>query len=161
MLTILTSIIGFVGGFVPDILKYFKQKQDNAHELEVMKLQIEAQEKLHTQRLEEINAQADIAESKALYQSAKVEYSGVKWVDAIIGFLNGTVRPVVAYLFVGLYSVVKLAQVYSMVHTSGTTYLDAVKYTYTELDMSCLMLVLSYYFGQRMSTKVFGLDKKK
>ena len=157
MLTILTSIIGFVGGFVPDILKYFKQKQDNAHELEVMKLQMEAQEKLHTQRLEEINAQADIAESKALYESAKIEYTGVGWVDGTIGFLNGTVRPVVAYLFVGLYSVVKLAQVYSMVEGSGTTYLDAVKYTYTELDMSCLMLVLSYYFGQRMATKVFKL----
>lgn len=157
MLTILTSIIGFVGGFVPDILKYFKQKQDNAHELEVLKLQMEAQKQAHTERLEEINAQADISESQALYQSAKVEYSGVKWVDAIIGFLNGTVRPIVAYLFVGLYAVVKLAQVYSMVHGSGTTYLDAVKYTYTELDMSCLMLVLSYYFGQRMATKVFKL----
>lgn len=157
MLTILTSIIGFVGGFVPDILKYFKQKQDNAHEIEILKLQMEAQKELHTEKMEEINANADIEESKALYQSAKVEYTGVKWIDGIIGLLNGTVRPVVAYLFVGLYSVVKLAQVYGMVHGSGTTYLDAVKYTYTELDMSCLMLVLSYYFGQRMATKVFKL----
>lgn len=155
MFTILSSIIGFVGGFIPDIMKYFKQKQDNAHELEIMKLQMEAQSQLHTEKLEEINAEADISESKALYESAKVTPTGVGWADAILGLLNGTVRPVVAYLFVGLYCTVKLAQVYSMAHGSGTTILDAVKYTYTEMDMSCLMLVLSYYFGQRMATKVF------
>lgn len=157
MFTILSSIIGFVGGFIPDILKYFKQKQDNAHELEVMKLQVEAQSKLHVEKLEEINAEADIAESKALYESAKIIPTGVGWADAALALLNGTVRPVVAYLFTGLYCTVKLAQVYSMVHGSGTTFLDAVKYTYTEMDMSCLILVLSYYFGARMSSKVFRL----
>jgi len=157
MFTILTSIIGFVGGFIPDILKYFKQKQDNAHEIDILKLQMEAQSQLHTEKLEEINAQADISESKALYESAKVTPTGVGWADAVLGLLNGTVRPVVAYLFVGLYCTVKLAQVWSMTTASGTTILDAIKYTYTELDMSCLMLVLSYYFGQRMASRVFRL----
>ena len=156
-MTIVTSIIGFIGGFIPDILKYFKQKQDNAHEIEILKLQMEAQKQLHTERLEEINAQADISESKALYESAKTQLTGVGWADAALALLNGTVRPVVAYLFVGLYCVVKLAQVYSMTTASGTTILDAVKYTYTELDMSMLVLVLSYYFGARMASKVFRL----
>ena len=157
MLTILSSVIGFIGGFIPDILKYFKQKQDNAHEIDILKLQMQAQAQLHTERLEEINAQADISESQALYKSAEIKPTGIGWADAVLGLLNGTVRPVVAYLFVGLYCTVKLAQVYSMAHGSGTTILDAVKYTYTDMDMSCLMLVLSYYFGQRMATKVFKL----
>jgi hypothetical protein len=157
MIAILGSLIGFVGGFIPDILKYFKQKQDNAHELDVLKLQMEAQKQLHTERLEEINAEADISESKALYESSKMEKTGVGWVDAILNLYNGSVRPTITYLFTGLYCTVKLAQVYSMVHGSGTGWLDAVKYTYTEMDMSCLMLCLSYYFGQRMSAKVFKL----
>jgi hypothetical protein len=157
MIALLGSVLGFLGSFIPDILKYFKAKQDNKHELEVLKLQMEAQKQLHTERLEEINAQADISESKALYESAKIEPTGVKWADAVLALYNGSVRPSITYLFTGLYCTVKMAQVWSMVHVSGTTFLDAVKYTYTDVDMSCLMLVLSYWFGQRMSAKVFKL----
>ena len=157
MIAILGSIIGFIGGFVPDIIKYFKSKEDNKHEIEIMELQIKAQSQLHTERLEEINAEADIAESKALYESAKIEKTGVGWVDAVIGLVNGFVRPTVAYLFVGLYCTVKLAQVYSGMNGGEATFLDSIKHTYTEMDMSCLMLVLSYYFGQRMATRVFRL----
>lgn len=157
MIALLGSILGFVGGFIPNILKYFQQKQDNAHEIAILKLQMEAQSQLHTERLEEINAEADISESKALYSAAKIEKTGVKWADALLAVFNGTVRPMITYLFTGLYCTVKMAQVFSMVKVSGTTFLDAVKYTYTETDMACLLLVLSYWFGQRMSTKVFKL----
>lgn len=157
MIALLGSALGFIGGFIPEILKYFKSKQDNKHELDILKLQMQAQAQLHTERLEEINAEADISESKALYESARIEKSGVKWADAILNLYNGSVRPTITYLFTGLYCTVKLAQVWSMVHGSGVSFLDAVKYTYTEVDMSCLMLCLSYYFGQRMSAKVFKL----
>lgn len=157
MIALLGSVLGFIGGFIPDILKFFKAKQDNKHELEVLKLQMQAQAQLHTERLEEINATADIEESKALYTSAKIEQTGVKWADALLALYNGSVRPSITYLFTFLYCAVKIAQVYSMVHVSGTGVLDAIKYTYTDIDMSCLMLCLSYYFGQRMSAKVFHL----
>ena len=160
MIALLGSVLGFVGGFIPDILKYFKSKQDNAHEIEILKLQMEAQKQLHTERLEEINVQADIEESKALYESSRIEKSGVGWADAILNLYNGSVRPSITYLFTGLYCTVKLAQVYSMVHGSGTGWLDAVKYTYTENDMACLMLTLCYWFGQRAAGKAFGWNKK-
>jgi hypothetical protein len=157
MIALLGSLVGFIGGFVPSILKYFQQKQDNKHELDVMQLQMQAQAQLHTEKIEEINVTGDIEESKALYTNAKIEQTGVKWADAMLALFNGTVRPVITYLFTGLYVIVKLAQVQSMVKGSGTTVLDAVKYTYTETDMSCLMLVLSYWFGQRMAQKVFKI----
>lgn len=157
MIALLGSLLGFVGGFIPQILKYFQNKQDYAHEIDIMKLQMEAQAQLHTERLEEINAEADINESKALYESAQIEKTGVRWADALLAVYNGTVRPTITYLFTGLYVTVKIGQVASMVKGSGTSVLDAVKYTYTEVDMSCLMLVLSYWFGQRMASKVFKL----
>ena len=157
MVALLGSLIGFCGSFVPDILKYFKAKQDNTHEINILKLQIEAQSQLHTERLEEINTQADINESEALYKSAKIEKTGVKWADAALELFNGTVRPMVTYLFVGLYCIVKLSQIYAMVYGSGLSILDAVKYTYTENDFSAMLLCLSYYFGARMATRVFRI----
>ena len=157
MIALLGGLVGLLGSFIPNVLKYFQTKQDYAHEKDIMKLQMEAQSKLHTERLEEINTEADIEESKALYQSAKIEKTGVGWADALLVLYNGTVRPTITYLFVGLYCTVKLGQVYSMVTVSGTSILDAIKYTYTETDMGCLLLVLSFWFGQRMSQKVFHL----
>jgi hypothetical protein len=157
MIAILGSLIGFCGSFIPDILKYFKSKQDNTHEINILKLQIEAQSQLHTQRLEEINTQADVSESESLYKYSKTERTGVRWADASIELFNGTVRPMVTYLFVGLYCSVKISQIYGMVYGSGISIIDAVKYTYTENDFSAMLLCLSYYFGQRMSAKVFKL----
>ena len=41
MIEIFSAILGFAAPFLPELLKYFNRKQDNAHELEMMKLQIE------------------------------------------------------------------------------------------------------------------------
>ena len=41
MIEIFSAVLGFAAPFLPEILKYFNRKQDNAHELEMMKLQIE------------------------------------------------------------------------------------------------------------------------
>jgi hypothetical protein len=157
MLALIASGLGFLGGFVPSILEYFKNKQDNKHELDIMKLQIERDKLQHTYKIEEINVNADVQESVALYDHSKTELTGVKWADALLALYNGSVRPSITYIFTGLYCTVKLAQITSMVKSSGTTVLDAIKYTYTENDMACLMLVLSYWFGQRMAAKVFKI----
>jgi len=156
MITILSSLMGFLGGWIPELLKLWKAKKDQEHELAIMKLQMEAQSQLHTQKLEEINAQADIAESQALYKSAELKPSGVGWIDGILYFWNGTVRPTVTYLFVGLYVTVKIAQVYGMLEAK-IPWDKAILFMWTEFDASSLMLVLSYYFGARMATKVFKL----
>src|SRR5574343_265914 len=99
MIALIGSALGFIGGFIPEILKFFKQKQENKHEINILKLQMQAQSQLHTERLEEINAEADISESRALYESAKIEKTGVGWADAVLGLYNGTVRPTITYLF--------------------------------------------------------------
>ncbi len=101
MITLLGSLLGFIGAAFPDFLKLFKEKADRKHELAILQLQLEQQKQGHSNRLEEIYVEADIAESKALY---KTYNTGIRWVDA----LNGTVRPVVAYCFFLLYASVKI-----------------------------------------------------
>ena len=62
---------------------------------------MEAQRQGHTQRLEEIQVQADVAESKALYAHAD-QPSGVKLVEA----LRASVHPVIAYALFILFATV-------------------------------------------------------
>lgn len=156
MFSIFSSIIGFLGGFMPDVLKYFKQKQDNAHELSMLDKQIEMAKVAHTQAVEIKNMDADIAESQALYKSAELKPSGVGWIDGLLYFYNSTVRPTITYGFVGLYGLHKVSAI-KLAMDSGTDKWLILRDSYTEYDQATLSLVLGYWFGQRMATKVFKL----
>ena len=54
MIEIFSAVLGFAAPFLPEVLKYFNRKQDNAHELEMMRLQIEKGAAEHALRMEEI-----------------------------------------------------------------------------------------------------------
>lgn len=158
MFALLSLVVGFAGSFFPSLLKFFQQKQDNAHELEVLKLQLQGQAQGSTERIAEINVKGDIEESVALYKASELKASGIKWIDALLYFYNGTVRPNIAYIFVGLYSLHKIACIHVGLQ-SGTDKWLLLRDGFTEFDASALMLVLGYFFGQRMAAKVFKLNK--
>ena len=156
MFAILSLVLGFAGSFFPSLLKFFQQKQDYAHELEILRLQLQGQAQGSTERIAEINVKGDVEESIAMYKAAELKPSGVKWIDALLYFYNGTVRPTITYIFVGLYGMHKVACVKVALET-GTNKWLILRDQFTEFDASSLMLVLGYWLGQRMAVKVFHL----
>jgi hypothetical protein len=95
MFSLIGSVLGFGTSFLPKILGYFQQKQDNAHELKMIIAQTEAQTKLEHVRLEGVNIEADISETEALHkEQTKITIKASQWVIN----LNATVRPVMTYL---------------------------------------------------------------
>jgi hypothetical protein len=133
--------LGFAGSIIPTIFKHFQDKSDKKHELEIMKLQMKAQEKCGTQRLAEINTNADIKENYSLY---KTFYSGIKWIDAF----NGSVRPVLAYAFFGLYSWTK----FIYFTKSGDNF--SLTEIWTSVDNTIFLTIIAYFFGQRAMQKI-------
>ena len=63
MITIIGSLIGFGTSMLPRAFDMFQDWQDRKQELEIMDRQIKMAEMRHTQKLEQLNVQADIAES--------------------------------------------------------------------------------------------------
>ena len=145
MMTLLGSLIGFTSAAFPDLLKLWRDAADRQHELTILRMQMEQQAAGHTQQLEEIHVEADIAESKALYRSY---YSGIRWVDA----LNGTVRPVLAYAFFLLYFTIKCMQ-FAMVDLSNPLPWHMTMLWSVE-DQAIFAGIISFYFGQRAMSKV-------
>lgn len=95
MLSLLGSLLGFGTSFLPKIMDYFQDKQDKAHELNMIAKQAEAQAKLEGVRLQAMNVEADIRESEALLKhDAKITGKSSQWVVN----LAATVRPVMTYL---------------------------------------------------------------
>jgi hypothetical protein len=145
MITLLGTLIGFISSIIPDLVKLFQEQRDQKHERELLELQMQQQRNGFTQRLEEIQVQADVAESKALY---KTWTSGIAWVDA----LNGTVRPVLAYSFFLLYCSVKVMQ-FSVIdwHHPLPWQLEVL---WNPEDQAIFAGIIAFYFGQRAMGKI-------
>ena len=84
ILTLLGSLGGFAASAVPRIFDMVDEWQDRKHESEMVKLNMEAAKIQHELRLEEINAQADIAQTKAIYQLYKRLVKLLRIVDYLI-----------------------------------------------------------------------------
>ncbi|KJZ67252.1 hypothetical protein [Pseudomonas fluorescens] len=168
MIAMFSAFFGFMAPFLPELLKYFTRKQDNSHELELMKLRLESAASEHTWRMEEINAKADIEESIAvrkpeetyadkLLGAAKGSGIGV-WMTSFIALVGVIIdaairlaRPAITYAVVGFYITYKLTMFH--VFENGTGGAEAILKTWGEFDEQLLIIVVSYWFGHRALNK--------
>jgi len=119
----ITSLIAFLGGSVfrmlwGEISSFLTKKQENTHELEMMKLQGDLETATHTRNLESMKAQAglgiqiireqasatgSIIETTAWLEAVKgtTQSIGIKFIDA----WNGIIRPLVATWSIVLISI--------------------------------------------------------
>ena len=150
MLTLLGSLLGFVSSALPDVLKMVTARADRQHELDIMDRQIAMQGQGAEQKLAEIQVQADITESVALYKSAVP--TGVAWVDA----LSGTVRPVITYAFFTLFAAVKGSALYVLVVMHGAALTEALPQIWDGETAALFAATISFWFGQRALAKLRG-----
>jgi len=147
MLTLIGSLIGFISSAFPDLLKLFQDHQDRKHELAILDRQMEQAAQGHSHRLEEINAQADISESRALYRHASLP-AGYKWIEG----LRASVRPVITYAFFTLFAVVKYAGLQSLLD-QGVPVTQALIAIWDPETQALFAAVISFWFGQRALNK--------
>ncbi len=149
MVTLLASIAGFITSIVPEILKFFRDKQDKIHELKIFEKQIEfSRESPGSRGVEEIYVTRDLIEQASLYSTYK---TGISWVDA----LNGSVRPVLAYSFFIMYGAIKFIQ-YSAIR-ANLKVIEDIEILWSVDDQAIFAGIISFYFGQRAFSK---LNKK-
>jgi hypothetical protein len=153
MITLLAAVVGFCGSIVPELLKVFKDYQDKNHELQIFEKQIKvAKHKIrdvdflhlgneHQKHLE------DRSELNILYKNYT---TGINFIDA----LNGSVRPVLAYAFFALYSLIKFMQ-YKAIAYNNATLVEYINVLWNLEDQAIFTSIVSFYFGQRTFRKMF------
>ena len=140
MLEILGSLLGFGASAIPTLISYFQDSKDKKHELAL-------HEKIAESNIKEaqitgeltnlaLELKADIASTKASHQP--MQLTGIDWVDA----LRGSVRPLVTYWFMSLYS-----------YSKYITYVQGGD-MWTSFDQTLLATVISFWFGERLIRKV-------
>lgn len=158
--TLLTLFGGGLGGllrFVPEIFKLFTEKKDRDHEYRMTQLQLQIDQARSAQAIDLAHTQGDMAvqagEMQAYIEAIKGQSTptGVAWVDA----LSASVRPVVTYWWLILFTVYKGCTIYqAIIHWSGLD--DFVGKLWTAQDAGTLAMILGFWFVDRAIRKNSG-----
>jgi hypothetical protein len=160
MLALIGAILGLLGSLAPEILKFFNNKEDHKHELGMAQLQMEAQKQAGEIKLAEVNALADVEESKALYMSAEQKISGVKWIDGLVSLYSSSVRPSVTYAFFALYAYCKYSVIFTVVK-AGAHWQEVGALVWGSEDFAIFATIMGFWFGGRMMKATLDrIDKR-
>ena len=156
MLTLLGSLLGFGTSIVPEILGYFKQNQANKQELKMLEAKAQYAAQLSTLKLQELDAEADIAETKGLYAHDTELARRGGWV---VG-LQASVRPVVTYLFMAAFLGVKGGLVFSLIFMQGVDWTTALDLAWDGETQALFAAIMSFWFGNRAMSKARAAIKR-
>lgn len=144
---VLTSLLGSVLGFgtslAPAVMEFLQDGKDKKHELKLAETQLKLMDKQKQLNLAEAKVTAEMEvmlqelknEGSSIREAHKpLQLTGITWVDA----LRSSVRPVVTYWFMGLYSYAKF-----------TLYIESQP-VWDEMDQALFATIISFWFGDRI-----------
>ena len=146
MITLLGSLLGFGTSFLPEILNYFKAGQDHKHNLESMSLEMDMMAKRNELKLNIIDKQAEIKETEGLYKHDSMDAGG------FINALRGSVRPVITYVFFGLFVAIKVTALISLMD-AGNDLGRSLSLIWDDATSGLFAAIISFWFGGRAVSK--------
>lgn len=149
MVTLLASIAGFLGSIFPEIIKFFIDRSDKNHELELLKYQLKHKTKETEYKQGEVGLHYDQSDTKILYSTYK---TGIDWVDA----LNGTVRPLLAYSFFAIYCYIKWLQYKLLDFSASINISEQIGLLWSLEDQAIFAGIISFYYGHRAINKLLN-----
>lgn len=148
MLTLLGSIVGFLGSAVPTIFEHMSKKEDNKKQLEIMKMQTE---------LAKQNADIDLMKFQAMaldneHQRLIAHDIAMQKDSGPLSWLRKSVRPIITYLFFALFACVKVSTL--MVALENTQdFQTAILIVWDEETQAIFAAIISFWFGSRALEK--------
>ena len=154
---LLGSIFGGLFRMAPEVLKWLDKKNEREHELNMFKFQCDLEAQRGQQKLAEIGAQREAAidtgvmnafQSAIEQQTEMVKAAGAGWVAS----LSASVRPVVTYWILGLWSFIHIWLSYNA-WVSGMPPLDVFKVMMSADFAALVSGTLNYWFLDRTLAK--------
>src|SRR3990167_6781218 len=141
-----STLLGFGANFVPDIIGFFKKRQDNAHEIAMLDAQVKWAKEATTWKAQEIREKGDTAAFVAAQRAGEKQPTmGVTLLDGLkdSGFPSWAMAPLI-YLF-GLLDF--------LVAGGGITSAGVFVQLWNEHDWILLDGILGYWFGWRVKKR--------
>ena len=151
MLSLFGSLLGFGTSFLPNILGFMEKGQSNKHELRLLEAKAKHAEVLSKLKVEELDAKADVEESRSIYMHASEISKNNK--SSFISALQASVRPVITYFFFILFATIKGLAVYVAVQ-EGDDVSQAILNSWDQETAILFSTVVSFWFGGRAMRKI-------
>jgi hypothetical protein len=143
-LAALPAILGALAGMVPAIISLFTLKANNAQQLALRQLDMQAAKEGGALQIDLANSQADIRQADHIYSFGD-NASGIKWVDALAIF----VRPYVTLVFFHLWMALEVCLfIYGV--NSGYDLGQLVKLLWPAETQAMFGAIIGFWFGDRM-----------
>ena len=149
MITLLGSLLGFGTSFLPEVLNYFKRGQEQKHELQRMKMEIELMAKRSEFKIQELDKEAEIKEAEGLYKHDSVDAGG------FINALRGSVRPIITYAFFGLFVAIKVTALISLMNLPEMQLNMALSMIWDDQTAGLFSAIMAFWFGNRAVSKYY------
>jgi peptidoglycan hydrolase-like protein with peptidoglycan-binding domain len=148
MLTILAGVVGLLGSFLPSLLNFFTAKANDAYQLQVLQLQMQA-------AAQNLQIQLQIQDDKASIEQQQLLYSydngpsGSKFIDA----LKSSIRPVITYVIFSMWVGVETIGFYHGLVVDKKTAIEVVPIIWDANTQSIFFAIIGFWFGSRMLEK--------
>jgi len=158
MISLLGTLMGFGTSIIPEILGYFKQSQANKQELAMLEAKAKYAEQISKLKVEELDAEADIAETKGIYEHDRSIDAG-----GFVNALRGSVRPVITYMFFIMFASVKGTMIYAMITNQNLDWTIAIETAWDSDTAAVFSAIVSFWFGNRAMSKAraWQVEKKQ
>lgn len=144
VLAALPAILGALAGMVPAIVSLFTLKANNAHQLAMAQLQLQATKDGAALQVDLANAQADIRQADHIYSFGN-GLTGNKFVDALAVF----VRPYITLVFFHMWLLLEACLfVYGV--NSGYDLGQLAKLLWPDETQAMFGAIIGFWFGDRM-----------
>ena len=156
MISLLGTLLGFGTSIVPEVLGYFKQQQVNKQELAMLEAKAKYASQLSELKVKELDAQAEIEETKGLYEHDRSIDAG-----GFVNALRGSVRPILTYLFFIAFASVKGVMIYDMITNQNIDWVTAVEAAWDDETQAIFSAIIAFWFGNRAMSKAHARISSK
>jgi hypothetical protein len=154
------ELLGIVFGGASRLGQYWMEAQDKekerVHEREMFDKQValQAQKSDAEKDLRRMDADAakDTGELNALVQAISAQGTEATAAGGWVLSLSASVRPVVSYWLLGIYTASKASILYLSL-SGGVGFAEALRASYTEFDGALLGSIMSFWFADRSLRK--------
>lgn len=149
--TLIGALCGFGASITPEVFALVKARQAHVHTMAEKQLEIEAAKENYKFQTD-TNAIAASTKELELLLAHDAQIKDIPIIDA----LRASVRPVVTYIFVGLFLLVKIVLLFQWRYHDNTPFIEAVPMLWDTDTMSIFAAVLSFWFGSRAMEQYRG-----
>ena len=168
MSAILGSLLGFASSLLPNVVDFFQKKEERKQKNEEHRLNLEAMQIEHRQKIEllklqsqvditksaqsikELEAQGDLEQTKQIYAHDTI--LNQKNENKFVSALSASVRPVVTYVFFIMFLAVKSVALY-LAYKNNVSLDQLINVVWNDETNAIFAAVISFWFGQRAMQK--------